>query len=51
MSEGIHKKLTKKKIFFFVYFFVKFFKIPSDRIFKIYQGTTPESLKYLSQKT
>ena len=26
-------------------------KIPSDRIFLIYQGTFPESLRYLSQKT
>ena len=50
--------MTKKQIkkFFFVYFVYKilifqFLKFSSNRIFKILQGTFPESLRSLCQKT
>ena len=49
------KKINKKKLFFFGFFVINFFyflffKIPSYKIFKIYQGTFPKSLRSLAQK-
>ena len=46
-KKKIYNKKTKKKT---VFFFVYFFKIAFYRIFKIYQGTFPESLRSLAQK-
>ena len=50
--QKINKKIIKikKQKQFLIYFLNNFLKIPSYRIFLIYQGTVPESLRYLSQK-
>ena len=42
----------KKKLLFLFYnfYFVNCFKVLSDRIFKIYQGKFPKSLRYLPLK-
>ena len=37
-------------ISFYNFFLVNSFEIPSYRIFKLYQGTFPESLRSLAQK-